>query len=193
MKRVCVFCGSSLGRRIEYSTAARELGGILAERGITLVYGGGNIGLMGEIADAVLAGGGQAIGVIPAALAGRELAHQGIQDLRVVDTMHQRKAMMADNADAFLAMPGGLGTLEELFEVLTWAQLGIHSKPCGLLNVEGYFDPLLAFLDAMVEARFVRPEHRQMILVDAKPEALLDRLAAYQPPQREKWIRRDER
>lgn len=192
MRRLCVFCGSSHGASATYAAAARELGTLLGRRQIGLVYGGGNVGLMGELADAALAAGAHVLGVIPRALAARELAHGAIQDLRVVDSMHQRKAMMADNADAFVALPGGLGTLEEYFEVLTWAQLGIHNKPCGLLNVDGYFDPLITFLDSAVRARFVRAEHRSMIRIAVTPAALLDDLATYRMPARDKWISRAE-
>lgn len=190
MKRVCVFCGSSPGGNPNYRVAAQELGAALPRRGLGLVYGGGNVGLMGVLADAVLEAGGTVLGVIPRALAERELAHHGIQDLRIVGSMHERKALMADNADAFVALPGGLGTLDEFFEVLTWAQLGIHAKPCGLLNVAGYYDALNEFIATSVRERFVRPEHRDMILLDERPDALLDRMARWTAPRREKWIDR---
>jgi len=190
MKRVCVFAGSSAGSRDEYQDAARALGRTLAERGIGLVYGGARVGLMGIIADATLTAGGQAIGVIPAALVAREIAHEGLTELRIVSSMHERKALMADLSDAFIAVPGGWGTLEEFFEVLTWAQLGLHRKPCGLLNVLGYFDGLLSFLEHAVGERFLRREYASMIAVAASPAALLDRLGSYAPPSVEKWIDR---
>jgi uncharacterized protein (TIGR00730 family) len=190
MKRVCVFAGSSAGSRDEYQDAARALGRTLAERGIGLVYGGARVGLMGIIADATLTAGGQAIGVIPAALVAREIAHEGLTELRIVSSMHERKALMADLSDAFIAVPGGWGTLEEFFEVLTWAQLGLHRKPCGLLNVLGYFDGLLSFLEHAVGERFLRREYASMIAVAASPAELLDRLGSYAPPAVEKWIDR---
>ena len=163
--RICVFCGSSVGARPAYRLAAERLGALLASRGIGLVYGGGGIGLMGVIADAVLAGGGEAIGVLPEGLQRREVGHSGLTRLHVVETMHQRKAMMADLSDAFIALPGGFGTLEELAEIITWSQLGIQIKPCGLLNIEGYWNGLLAFLDHAIDERFIRRENRELILV----------------------------
>jgi uncharacterized protein (TIGR00730 family) len=189
MRRLCVFCGSSAGGQPEYAAAARELGALLARQGFGLVYGGGHVGLMGVLADAVLAGGGEVIGVIPQALVDRELAHPGLTELRVVGTMHQRKALMADLADGFAALPGGYGTGDELFEILTWAQLGLHARPIGLLNTAGYFDALLAWLDQMVREQFLRPEHRRVLLTADNPAALLDLLR--QPPPAEpvgKWI-----
>ena len=192
MKRVCVFCGSSPGARPAYTELASRLGSILAGRGMTLVYGGGNVGLMGVLANAVLAGGGNVIGVIPQAMVDLEVAHTGFPDLRIVGSMHERKALMADLADAFIALPGGLGTLEEFCEILTWAQLGMHQKPCGLINVENYFDQLIAFLDDAVRERFVRPEHRAMVLVESDAERMIDRLQAYRPPMLEKWIDREQ-
>ena len=192
MKRVCVFCGSNVGARPVYADAARAVGGALARRGCGLVYGGGCIGLMGIVADAVLAHGGEVIGVIPEALVAKELAHRGLTELRVVGSMHERKASMADLADAFIALPGGYGSFEEFCEMLTWAQLGLHRKPCGLLNVDGYYDSLLALFDRAVTERFVRPVHRALVLEDRDPDRLLDRLAAYQAPTLEKWIDRDE-
>ena len=191
MKRVCVFAGSSVGVRPEYQDAARALGRALAERGIGLVYGGARVGLMGIAADAVLSAGGDAIGVIPAALVAREIAHDGLTELRIVSSMHERKALMADLSDAFVAVPGGWGTLEEFFEVLTWAQLGLHRKPCGLLNVLGYFDGLLSFLDHSVTEGFLRREYGSMIAVSASPSALIDRLGSHQAPAVEKWIDRE--
>ena len=175
--RVCVYCGSSYGARDGYREGARRLGTLLAARGVELVYGGGHVGLMGAVADGALAAGGRVIGVIPKALMDRELGHAGIQDLRVVADMHERKTMMADLADAFVALPGGWGTLEELTEMLTWLQLGIHAKPIGLLNLDGYFDTFLAFAETMIDERFVRPEHRALLNVAREPAALLDRLA----------------
>ena len=188
MTRVCVFAGSSSGSRPEYRTAAEELGRELAARGIELVYGGAHVGLMGAVADAVLAGGGRATGVIPNALVEKEVAHRGLTDLRIVTSMHQRKALMADLSDAFVALPGGWGTLDEMFEILTWAQLGLHRKPCGLLNVQGYFDRLLAFLDHTVEQGFVRREYGALLAVSDGPSTLLDALRAQTPPAVEKWI-----
>jgi uncharacterized protein (TIGR00730 family) len=192
MKRVCVFCGSSLGNRTEYSEAAVAVGGLLARKGIGLVYGGGNVGLMGVVADAALAAGGEVIGVIPHSLAQREIEHKGVTDLRVVDSMHTRKAMMADLSDAFIAMPGGFGTFEELFEAVTWTQLGVHRKPCGLLNVAGFYTPLSAFIDQAVSEGFIKPVHRAAIVVDDNPERLLDAMAAIELPDVPKWIRREE-
>jgi len=190
VKSVCVFTGSSRGSRDEYANAARELGRVLVERDVTLVFGGGNVGLMGFLSDEVMARGGRAIGVIPESLVAKEVAHAGLTELRVVRSMHERKAMMAELSDAFVAMPGGMGTLDEFFEILTWAQLGLHRKPCGMLNVGGYFDGLLAFLDHSVDERFVRKEHRDMIAVETSPAALLDELARHKPPVVEKWIER---
>jgi len=182
--RICVYCGSSVGARPTYAAAARELGRVLAGRGIGLVFGGGHVGLMGVLADTMLAAGADVIGVIPEALVARELAHQGVSDMRVVATMHERKALMADLADGFIALPGGLGTLEELFEALTWAQLGLHAKPCGLLDVGGFFDDLARFLDRVVEDGFVRPESRARLVVDNDPARLVERLAAPAAPAR---------
>ncbi|EGK70388.1 Putative lysine decarboxylase [Methyloversatilis universalis FAM5] len=176
--RVCVFCGSRSGDDPVHADATRRLGTLLASRGHGLVYGGGHIGLMGVVADAVLAAGGEAIGVIPHHLQQLEVAHPGLTQLHVVDSMHTRKALMADLADAFIAAPGGFGTLDELCEILTWAQLGLHRKPAGLLNVAGYFDPLLAMFDQAVSAGFLSPAHRALILSDDDPARLLDRLAA---------------
>jgi hypothetical protein len=185
---VCVFAGSNSGRQAEYVDAARELGLALVTRGLGLVYGGARIGLMGAVADAVLAGGGEVIGVIPAALVAKEVAHEGLTELRVVSSMHERKAQMADLADGFVALPGGLGTLEELFEVLTWAQLGLHRKPCGLLNTQGYFDGVLAMVEHAITEGFVRREHGRLIAVSEAPGALLARLAEYSPPDVQKWL-----
>ena len=181
MKRICVFCGSREGSRTRYREAARRLGALVCEHGLGLVYGGGRIGLMGLIADEVLSRGGEVIGVIPDFLAEPEVAHGGLTELRVVRTMHERKAMMAELADGFIALPGGYGTLEEFFEILTWAQLGLHDKPCALLNVAGYFDPLLALVDHALGEGFVRPHHRPLMLDDDDPERLLERMAKHRP------------
>ncbi len=191
-KRICVFAGSSPGKRPEYAEAAQQLGEELCARGYDLVYGGGGVGLMGAVADSVLGNGGQVIGVIPAALAEKEVAHQGLTELHVVASMHERKALMAELSNAFIALPGGLGTLEELFEVLTWMQLGIHAKPGGLINVGGYFNGLLEFISHAVAERFLMQEHRSMILADSNIEALLDALEAFVPPAVEKWLDRDQ-
>jgi hypothetical protein len=191
LRRVCVFSGSSPGARPEYAAAARALGAALGRRGLGLVYGGAKVGLMGVVADAVLAAGSEAIGVIPERLMTKELAHTGLTELRVVASMHDRKREMADLADAFVALPGGIGTLEELTEVLSWAQLGLHAKPCGLLDVAGYFDRLVGFLDHAVAERFLPPQHRAMLLAAPDADALLERLAAYRAPAVEKWLDRD--
>jgi uncharacterized protein (TIGR00730 family) len=193
MKRVCVFCGSSPGVRPEYRAAADALGSLLAERGIGLVYGGARVGIMGAVADAVLAGGGEAIGVIPHALVSKEVAHEGLTALHVVGTMHERKALMADLSDGFVALPGGFGTFEEFCEVLTWSQLGFHPKPCGLLNVADYYAPLLALFDHGVREGFIRPQHRALVLEETDPAALLARMDGFVPPSTDKWIGRDER
>jgi len=185
-----VYCGSSQGRQAAYLDAARALAVVLVERGIRLVYGGGRVGLMGAIADAVLQAGGHVTGVIPRALASKEVAHDALSELIVTESMHTRKTIMAERADAFVALPGGIGTLEELFEVWTWSQLGFHEKPCGVLNVEGYFDGLIAFIDHAVNEHYLRPSHRDILLVDRDPGALLDRLSAYEPPNVPKWIDR---
>ena len=188
MKSVCVFCGSNSGRGERYIAAARALGGALAARHIKLVYGGGRVGLMGEVADATLAGGGHVTGVIPAALVAREVGHTALSEQHVVDSMHERKALMAELSQGFIAMPGGYGTLDETFEILTWAQLGMHQHPVGMLNVDGYFDKLLAFVDHAIAEGFVRPEYRKMISVADTPAGLLDAMARYQPPTVTKWI-----
>ena len=182
MKRICVFCGSATGARPAYAAAARDLGEALVARGLGLVYGGGSVGLMGVLADAVLAAGGEVIGVIPGPLASRELAHAGLTALHVVDSMHERKAMMASLCDGFVALPGGLGTFEETLEVLTWAQLGIHRKPVGVLNVEGYWDGLRHLLAHAVGEGFVRPEYAALLLFGTTAAELLDRVAAWRSP-----------
>ncbi len=188
LRRVCVFCGSSSGASAAYAAEARELGRLVAARGLGLVYGGASVGLMGAVADAALGAGGEVVGVIPGALASKEIAHAGLTRLEVVDSMHERKARMAELADGFVALPGGMGTLEELAEVLTWGQLGLHRKPCGVLDVAGYWRPLVAFLDHAVAERFLRPADRALLLVEERPAALLDALAAYQPPPHPRWI-----
>ena len=177
-----------MGRRPTYARAARRLGAVLAEEGVGLVYGGGSIGLMGVVADAALAGGSRVVGVLPKALARKEIAHHGLSRLEVVPTMHARKARMAALSDAFVAMPGGIGTLEELFEVMTWGYLGIHRKPIGLLDVEGYFRPLIRLLDHAVEEGFLRPAHRKLVVVDRSPARLLERLARHRVPAATRWI-----
>lgn len=192
-QRLCVFCGSSIGLRPAYRTAAAKLGDILARRGIELVYGGGNIGLMGVLADIVLARGGRVTGVIPESLMAREVGHLGLTELRVVNSMHERKAVMSDLSDGFIALPGGFGTIEEFCEVVTWSQLGLQSKPCGLLNVENYFAPLLDLFDQAVRERFLREENRRLVLDDVDPERLLEKMAAFEPEPVQKWIGGDER
>jgi uncharacterized protein (TIGR00730 family) len=193
VRRVCVFCGSSPGARPAYAEAAEELAALLVGNGIGVVYGGGGVGLMGRLADAVLARGGEITGVIPDALVDREIGHPGVRDMRTVGSMHERKALMAELSDAFVALPGGIGTLEELVEVFTWSQLGLHRKPCGLLDVEGYYEELAAFLDHAVRERFLREEHRSTLIVEREPAALLERLRAYEPEAiQPKWIDRDE-
>jgi uncharacterized protein (TIGR00730 family) len=192
MRRVCVFCGSSPGAGPDYAALARRLGQALAASGVGLVYGGAQVGLMGIVADSALAAGGSVVGVIPRALEELELAHRGLTELHVVESMHERKALMAELSDGFIALPGGMGTLEELFEVLTWAQLGMHRKPCGLLDVGGYFTRLLGFLDHMVEQGFLRPVHRAMVLVESEPDRLLGAFRTYQAPAVVKWIDRAE-
>jgi uncharacterized protein (TIGR00730 family) len=181
LRRICVFCGASHGGRPEYAAGAFDLGRSLAARGITLIYGGGRAGLMGAVADAALAAGGQVIGVITKLLESRELAHTGISELHVVQSMHERKMMMADLADAFIALPGGLGTLDELFEILAWAQLGIHSKPVGLLNTAGFYDPLMVFLDQIERENFLRLNHRTEVVFEGSIDRMLDRLASCAP------------
>lgn len=192
IRSLCVFCGSNTGTNPRFAEVAREFGALLASQGIALVYGGGHVGLMGIVADAVLAGGGKAIGVIPRALWDREVGHRNLTKLHIVESMHERKAMMASLADAFVALPGGLGTLEEIFEVWTWAQLGIHAKPVGFLDAEGFYGPLMAFLDRGVDAGFIRAQHRAAAIVEANPISLLRRLGEYEPPRAAKWIRASE-
>lgn len=193
MKRICVFCGSSAGNRPKYRAYAEELGAELVRRNIGLVYGGGNVGLMGAIADSVLKAGGEAVGVIPEHLMAREIGHKQLTKLHVVRSMHERKALMADLSDAFIALPGGFGTLEEFFEVLTWSQLGLHAKPCGILNVLDYYSPLLAMLDRAVDERFLKAQNRALILARETPTELLQALEEWSPVHVEKWLDRDER
>ncbi|MEZ5333595.1 MAG: TIGR00730 family Rossman fold protein [Thermoanaerobaculia bacterium] len=192
LRRLCVYCGSHSGRKPAYSDGARRLGRLLGERRVGLVYGGGRVGLMGVLADAALEAGAEVIGIIPEALEAAEVGHRGLTELRVVASMHERKAQMVEMSDAFVALPGGLGTLDELFEVWTWGQLGLHAKPCGLLDTDRYFASLLAFLDRMVEDELVRPEHRRMLLCDTDPESLLDRLETYSAPTVGTYLRRDD-
>lgn len=192
LRRVCVFCGSSRGIRPEYAEAARNVGEELLSRGLELVYGGGNIGLMNVVADAVMQGGGRVIGVLPRGLESREVAHRGLTELRVVSSMHERKATMASLSDAFITLPGGIGTFEETLEVMTWSQLGIHQKPCGLLNVQGFYDGLLAFLEHSVAEGFMQRENKDRLLVAQEAGALLDQLVDYVPGLQERWLDPDE-
>ncbi len=192
MTSLCVFCGSSPGASPAYAAAAAGLGAELAARGTTLIFGGGKRGIMGVLADACLAGGGRVVGVIPAHLWERELGHTGVTEMHVVASMHERKARMAELADAFVALPGGIGTLEEFFEVWTWGQLGLHAKPLGLLNTAGYFDPLIRFLDHMVDERFLGADQRDLVLVEKEVGPLLDRLGAAHPLPGPRWIARDQ-
>jgi hypothetical protein len=191
-RALCVYCGSSPGDRPAYAEAARSLGRALAARGIELVYGGAHIGLMGVVADAAIAAGGRVIGVIPQQLVRKELAHTTLTALHVTPSMHARKSKMAEIAEGFIALPGGVGTLEEMFEIWTWAQLGLHGWPCGLLNVDGYYDDLVRFLDQATARRFIRAEQRAMLLVESDVDRLLARLEAYAAPSVERWIERDE-
>ena len=188
MRTICVYCGSNPGNRSEYAAAAQALGRLLVDEGIRLVYGGGRVGLMGVIAEAVMAAGGEAIGIIPAALDRREIAHRGVTELRIVGSMHERKALMNELSDGFIALPGGFGTFEELCEMLTWSQLGIHDKPVGLLNVTGFYDPFLRLLDHAVAERFLHPDHRSLLLSDIDAPTLLDRMRAFVPPATPKWL-----
>jgi uncharacterized protein (TIGR00730 family) len=192
-QRICVFCGSNSGIDLAYRDAAVAMGRLLADRGIELVYGAGNIGLMGVLADAVLQANGRVIGVIPESLLAKEVGHTGLTDLRIVNSMHERKAVMADLSDGFVALPGGFGTFEEFCEIVTWSQLGIHAKPCGLLNVQGYYDPLLELFDRAVSEGFLREENRRLVLDDWDPERLLGRMQRFHAPAIDKWISGDER
>jgi len=192
MKNICVYCGSNPGRQEAYSSAARALAKSLVDRNLGLVYGGASVGIMGLIADTVLQLGGRAVGVIPEALVRKEVAHKSLTELHVTQSMHERKTLMAELSDGFIAMPGGIGTLEEIFEIWTWAQLGIHAKPCGLLNAAGYFDALTTFLDHAVAEQFVKPPHRAILIVEQTPDVLLDRFASYQAPTVQKWVEKAE-
>jgi uncharacterized protein (TIGR00730 family) len=187
MRRICVFCGSNAGARSEYAEAARALAAVLVGRKLGIVYGGGNVGMMGVLADAALERGGEVTGVIPRTLVDKEVAHRRVTELLIVETMHERKALMNDLSDAFIALPGGFGTLDEFFEVLTWSQLGFHGKPCALLNVAGYYDRMLAMLDHAVAERFLRPAHRELVIADTDPSRLLQRLSALSPAPKGKW------
>jgi hypothetical protein len=189
---ICVYCGSSHGLRNSYRIAAQSMGEGLARGGKRLIYGGGNVGLMGVVADAALAAGGQVIGVIPRPMVEKELAHHGLTELHVVGSMHERKALMGELSQGFIAMPGGIGTLEEFFEIWTWGQLGIHAKPIGLLNIDGFYDPLVRFFEQLVSERFVKPENRDMVLVGEEPATLLERMDAWQPGFVSKWIKPEE-
>jgi uncharacterized protein (TIGR00730 family) len=189
MDSICVFCGSSLGSKPIYQQTAKAMGELLAQRGLRLIYGGGRVGLMGTVADAVLAAGGEVIGVIPEFLAAKEIAHTGLTQLQIVGSMHERKALMAELADGFIALPGGYGTLEEFCEIVTWTQLGLHQKPHGLLNVAGYYDRLIELFDHGVAEDFIRPQHRSIVLTASSPEQLLDLFANYQPRPVDKWAK----
>ena len=188
MEAVCVFCGSKEGSRPSYVEAAGKMGKEIAHRGLGLVYGGGRVGLMGAVADAVLEEGGEVVGVIPEALIAREIAHSGLTELHVVGSMHERKKLMADLSDGFITLPGGYGTLEEFLEVLSWAQLSMHEKPCGLLDVDSFWRPLSALFDQLVAEGFVHPDHRSLVLTEQNPDALLDLMERYRPPETRKWI-----
>ncbi|WP_269581383.1 TIGR00730 family Rossman fold protein [Roseibium sp. Sym1] len=192
MKAICVFCGSSFGTRETYAEAAKETGRTIAEQGYTLVYGGAKVGLMGTVADAALQAGGKVIGVLPRALEDKEIGHEGLTELHLVGSMHERKARMADLSDAFIALPGGVGTLEEIFEVWTWGQLGYHQKPCGFLNIDGYYDDLIRFLDHQTEEGFTRDVMRQMVQIAGAPRELIGQFENYSPPSAPKWIKREE-
>jgi uncharacterized protein (TIGR00730 family) len=192
MKNICVYCGSSPGRIEAYAEGARALAKALVARNLGLVYGGASVGIMGLVADSVLQLGGRVVGVIPEALKRKEIDHRGLTELHVTHSMHERKTLMAELSDGFIALPGGIGTLEEIFEVWTWAQLGFHAKPCGLLNVAGYYDQLTTFLDHTVAEQFVKPAHRATLMVEASPEILLDRFASYVAPSVHKWVEKSE-
>jgi uncharacterized protein (TIGR00730 family) len=191
-RRICVFCGSNLGARPSYAHAATALARHLTSQGIGVVYGGGNVGLMGCLADAALEAGGDVIGVIPRSLVEKEVSHQGLADLRIVGSMHDRKALMAELSDGFIALPGGFGTFEEFCEILTWSQLGLHRKPCGLLNVDGYYDSLLALFDHAVSEQLLKPAHRKIVISDTDPASLVQRLLACEMPSVDKWILREQ-
>ncbi len=188
MNRICVFCGSKTGNSPLFLEAAIQLGRVLAERGLDLVYGGASIGLMGAVADSVLTGGGKVVGVIPEAMASKEVAHDGLTEMHVVSSMHERKSMMARLADAFVALPGGFGSFEELLEMITWAQLGIHRKPVGILNVAGYYDPLIQLFEGAIEAGFIKPRNRQLFVIEQEADRLLQTLLAHKLPEVKRWI-----
>lgn len=188
MQRICVYCGSSSGKNPEYTVVARLLGMELARRNLGLVYGGASIGMMGVIADAVMQHGGEVIGIIPKVLAHKEVAHHHLTELKIVNSMHERKALMAELSDGFIALPGGLGTLEELFEILTWAQLGLHQKPCALLNINNYYDGLISFIEHAFAEQFINPRHRALLLLDDNPSSMIDKLMQYSAPTLERWI-----
>jgi uncharacterized protein (TIGR00730 family) len=192
LKRVCVFCGSNRGARPDYARAAETLAAHLVELGIAIVYGGGNVGLMGVVADAAMRAGGKVIGVIPEALFAKEIAHAGITDLRIVRSMHERKALMAELSDGFIALPGGWGTFDEFCEILTWAQLGLHRKPCGILNVEGYYDALLKMFDHSAAEGFLKPEYRRLVIAASDPAELIAKMRNYRAPSFDKWIEASE-
>jgi uncharacterized protein (TIGR00730 family) len=192
MKRICVFCGSNNRANPVYLESAERVGLFLAENNIELVFGGGRVGLMGKIADTVMHHGGKVIGIIPESLAIKEVAHQGLSELIIVDTMHERKAQMADHSDGFIALPGGFGTFEELCEIITWAQLGIHHKPCGFLNINNYYDPLIKLFDQATAEGFVHPEHRTLVLIEETIEQMFEKMKNYQPPNIEKWLDKKE-
>ncbi|MEM9631331.1 MAG: TIGR00730 family Rossman fold protein [Pseudomonadota bacterium] len=192
MKSICVFCGSSYGTLEAYTEATRETGRVIAENGYRLVYGGAKVGLMGTVADAALAAGGEVVGVLPKSLQDKEIGHEGLNELHLVGSMHERKALMADLSDGFIALPGGVGTLEEIFEVWTWGQLGYHEKPCGFLNIAGYYDQLIGFLDHQTHEGFTKKAMREMAQVADTPQALIDLFRAYAPPNTPKWIKKDE-
>ncbi|SHF11041.1 hypothetical protein SAMN05443144_105200 [Fodinibius roseus] len=191
LNRICVYCGSSPGKREEYTAGAKKLAELLVQQNVELVYGGASVGIMGALADTVLENGGKVTGIIPEDLVKKEVAHKGLTDLQVVSSMHERKFAMAEQSDGFIALPGGLGTIEELFEVLTWSQLGFHQKPVGLLNVCGYYDHLSSFLDHAVSEEFVKQDHRQILMVEDNPKALVSRFEHYEAPAVDKWISRD--
>lgn len=188
MKRLCVYCGSNSGRRPEYVQAARDMARVMVDKNIGLVYGGASVGVMGEIADAILKDGGEVIGIIPKGLFVKEVAHSGVSELREVGSMHERKAMMAELSDGFIALPGGLGTIEEFFEIWTWAQLGMHQKPCGLLNVYHYYDKLIDFINHAVSEQFIKEAYRSMVFVEEQPDILLQRFESYEAPKVTKWV-----
>jgi len=192
IKSICIYCGSSPGRLEAYAEAAIAVAEALVSRNIRLVYGGASIGIMGLVADQVLKLGGQVVGVIPKGLAHKEVAHQQLTELHITQSMHERKMRMAELADGFIALPGGIGTLEELFEIWTWAQLGIHNKPCGLLNVEGYYDSLIGFLDHVLAEQFVKKHHHELLMVDSNPDRLLERYLNFQPPVVKHWVGKNE-